>query len=191
MDIVLDLAKQIDSESGALVVIGVEHLHNHEGHHFLATEIVTLGDGDTRRYRITTPNNTDETHILFQVLGSLHTQVDFYEDSLVSGGIAITNICSNREEANIPNTVIAHTPDTDSGESASEEGTLLYTSQFGSDAGPQRQGGQSQRHDEFILAANSTYLLEIISLSASNLISIEFDYYEMSENKDTYTVKRV
>lgn len=191
MEVYTDLAKQIDLKSGALVVIDIEHAHNHKGHHFLATEIVTLGDGNTRRYRITTPNNTDETHILLQVLGSLHTIVNFYEDSLVSGGTAITNICSNRREANTPNTVIAHTPDTDSGESASEEGTLLYTSQFGSDAAAQRQGGQSQRHDEFILAANSTYLLEITSLSASNLISVEFDYYEMSANKDTYSIKRV
>ena len=159
----------------------IDHAHHeiHRGLGYVATDTATVNDAGTREVRIAVAA-THEAHMTFEVSATLHTTIQFYEDTTKAdvSGNRLTSINRNRDSSNTSNVTICHTP------SGSGDGTILFTFAFGADslgAAKPGFGGVEGSRGEFILKPGKVYLLKVTSGTDGNLISIILDWYEELE----------
>ena len=170
-----------DSLSSAMVVIDHPHRKIHDGRHWIYTnsfEIVSVGAIKWHHFR--TPNTTTQQHILFGGEASGLAAICFFEAPTMPTG-AGTNTArgienQNRRSTNTTSSIIYQDPTVGAGET----GTCLFTSRVGgAGVGQSKYPGSIRSEDEFILAANTSYLLKCGALVASITGSIFMNWYEV------------
>ena len=173
------IGDRLDVASDVLMTIDLAHSKLHEGDHYEYTEFFSLGDGNEKELIIITPNTTKWAHMLFNVIGALHTTVEIFEDTTwASTGTDFSAkiMNNNRNSSNESGLEIR-------GKGATgTDADLIFSSQFGNDSGVGANrlvsGGTARGDAERILKQNSKYLLTITSLSAVNELAIVLSWYE-------------
>ena len=149
-----------------------EH-ENHEGRQYTAFHNSTLGVGGSYQLLINTPPlsaDVAEVHLLVLMRGSAESNIVIHEGTVVSDvGSAKTCINHNRQSGRISKTLITLDP------TITSLGDVLIEAHFGS--GPNVGGAVRDIH-EFILLPNTFYLVNAISESATNQLSILLDFEE-------------
>lgn len=163
----------VDGVSGALVVVDFPHHELHDGHHFTASDRVTIGSGATRQFLITTADVEEAAHLLFRIAASLQANIDFYENTALTGGTTVPVINNNRRSNHVANTAVTHTP------GGAGDGTLILQGAVGG-TGPGAAGGEVRGETEFILKRNAKYLLRITSGANNNIVATRIHWYEHS-----------
>ena len=160
-----------DVLSGKLVTIEYEHAQIHEGWMFTVLEITDLTNGAVRDLVVVAPDTTRWTHLVWEIEHELETSIQFYKDTTYSdAGTTITSFNRNGNSANIATTLVYHTP------TITDVGTLVGTIQQGDG---KKAGGSDRLSNEFILKRNTSYLVRITNLTASNnLIATKLNWYE-------------
>ena len=166
----------IDGVTNGLIVIDYPHHEIHSGDHYFIEGYATLGDGDSLRVKLVTPNTTKWAHFKWVIGSTGVLTTTFHEDA--SGGMAngspVTPLNNNRNSANTSGMTITSGVD-----EATSEGTLLGNTKFGVASNPSKAiGGDSSREDELILKQNAIYLRTFISGSAGNVVSFKAFFYE-------------
>jgi len=174
----------VDKSSYAIPIIGYEHHEIHDGNHFYLSNysIIGSGLGSSLFFGVTTPNGSKWIHLTYGISSTLVTQSKLYEGATLSGGTAVNCWNSNRNSLNTCSVNIRYRP-TISGVTPTS-GTLITASSWGTaTATPSKQGvgGQEIRNNELILKSGTTYLIQITSASADNLISYDANWYEHTD----------
>lgn len=159
----------IDYLSQSLVTL--DHLHHlgHEGSVFAYMDSVTLGSGATQNYLITT--GALSCHMSWVLDGVDITTFQAYEDADRTGTTLQTIGNVNRTSSNTPLTIIHK--GTSGG---TTDGNLVYQYASGSSHGAVQIGSSAEA--EYILKANTKYLLRVTSGAASNLTNVQLRFYE-------------
>lgn len=170
---------RIDAATNSLQTIDYAHHEVHGGSHFTYSEIDSLGDGGELEILITTPAGTKWGHLTFQVIGALHTTVEFFEDCTHVAGAAKTSYDNNRNTQNTASITLAANGGTGA------DGVKIFETQFGLDAGGGANrvtsGGEGRSEAEWILEANNKYLLTVTSLTDANEVAVILSWYEHTD----------
>jgi hypothetical protein len=178
--------ESVDTLTGNMVFINHNHMETHDGGRFYAVDYVTgIGSGVTYTYVIKT--GSQSAHFIYGYSASAEALVSFYEGSVVpvSGNdYAIPFNCRNRvANASVANgnvlnsTMLCHV----SG-SVTTNGTLLDIND--DQAGALGSGGSptyppDRDDNEWILAPNTVYTVQVKTFSSGEHWSIWFDIYEV------------
>lgn len=163
-----------DASTEAATVISYEHHEIHAGHHYFIRGYKMIGSGDTVAFSISTPDTTEWTHMVFQVTGSLITQVYMFAEATVSAGDTITAHNSNRNYLDNYGGVVRSDP------TISVEGVCIDSSAVGAGGGS-KFGGSVSRSNEIVLKQGKSYIWYLISGSASNYVSWNVEFYEHTD----------
>lgn len=164
----------IDSATGGLIILDVPHQKIHNGNHYYIAGYETVGSDGTLNFTVTA-NADDFVHLTFHISGTNVTTVDVYEGaSGISGGTALTPINNNRNSSNTSGLTAKVNPTVTPGSNT------IDGYKFGSNGGGNAPdiGGGVAREDEIILKRSTSYLWQIVSGAADNLISYRIDWYE-------------
>ena len=163
-----------DASTEATTQISYEHHEIHSGSHYFIRGYQMLGSGDTLTFALKTPNTTKWTHLLFQITGSLITEVKMFEGATVTGGSLLTPFNSNRNSDNVSVDSVWSLP------TVPVYGTCIDSSKVGASGGS-KFGGSITRDSEIILKQNTTYVWRIESGSASNYVMWDAEWYEHTD----------
>lgn len=163
-----------DTSTKAVMIIDYPHHEIHSGSHFFYTDCLTIGNGTTQDYLLTTPNTTKWSHLSFQFSGSAITALDMYEASDKTGTTLQTIFNNNRNSANTSvNTLHKGTS------GGTTDGTKIWCHKAGSSTGSaSATGASSEQSSEIILKQNTKYLLRITSGTTDNLVNLLLNWYE-------------
>jgi hypothetical protein len=174
----------IDTESGATVTEMYEHFKRHSGESFETEDTVTLDDGDSCQYAITTCGADTFVHMIFDVYTSTSAVVTFYR-----------NVPPDSLDGT-PDTIQAYNVNFNSTDSVStaliqkgkmivkDYGTKLFVEHFGTaglPSGSGRAGGKARSEGEYVLKPNTTYLIDIRSLADGNKVNVGSHFYIVVE----------
>jgi hypothetical protein len=172
-----------DKSSGDLSVITQEHHEIHDGNHFNVRGFTTLPtSGNTICFGVLTPTGSKWTHFLFDVEGTTQTEVRIWEGATLSGGTAVIAFNNNRNSTNVSNLTIRANP-VISGLSATS-GLLLASHSKGLEGttpSKASQVAQTGREDEWIFKSGTSYLTEIKSVGAGNIVDYAATWYEYTD----------
>ncbi|HUV37975.1 MAG TPA: hypothetical protein VMY39_00100 [Planctomycetota bacterium] len=157
-----------DSVSGALEVIDIGHHEIHEGSSYAACSWTLLGNGDVYRIGVTTAAGSVYAHAVLSVTHNQITEVNVYEGSTWSDGSALVAMDRNRNTANTATATLAV------GVTEGSDGTLMCSSKTGVRNTP----AETRIADEWILKADTKYIVKITSDAATNIVSYEINWYE-------------
>ena len=170
---------EIDSSTHTITCIGYPMHEIHDGNHFAVRGFTTLASGATKVFGVTTPNGSKWAHMAFQIEGNTQTEVRMWEGATLSGGTAAAIYNSNRNATIASILTITEDP-TVSGVSPTS-GTLIEANSKGKEGANPTQadiGGAITREDEWILKSGTTYMWEIKSAGASNVVDYNGYWYE-------------
>lgn len=165
----------IDSSTNTLQIIDYEHHEIHSGSHYYVCGFEALADADSSNFSFTTPNTTEEVHLIFDVSGTSRTEFYIYEASTITAGDTITPINNNRRSVKTSNTVVIDGP------TISAAGDLIFSSSKGfegTNPSSARNEGLTDRNREIILKQNTSYIFIIISRDDTNIITFCGEWYE-------------
>ena len=140
----------VDSSTGTVQTIEYEHHEIHAGSHYFYTDLVTLGAAATQQYMITTPNTTQEIHLLFVANGSFEIRIDLAEGADRNGAVVQTVYNNNRDSTRTANAVIHKGV-----AGGTTDGTVILTLQTGSATNPSKTADEIRQTDEIILKRNT------------------------------------
>lgn len=156
----------------AIVSTPLDHARVHRGDLWVHSTVTTaLNDAATYVLHLKTHADVTETHLTFDATGSGACYVRLYEGPTVSNaGTALTPVNRQRITARqqAKSFLLYHTPTT------SDNGTLLLTRYMG--AG--QRGDGDMREAEWVLKANTSYLIILESDAASNIMTCNLVVYE-------------
>lgn len=163
----------VDPVSGATIKIDFEHHEIHEGDHFFYNDVLTLANGATQDYLLTTPNTTKRVHFLYHVNGTIGATIGIYEGANRTGTTLQTAYNSDRDSSNTA-TIIIH-----KGQSGgTTDGTNIAPNGFGSST-VGGGGGESTRAYEILLKKNTKYIFRVTNKAAvNNDLNVKFIWYE-------------
>ncbi len=151
-------------------IIGELHDMIHNGLIFITSTEFTVDAGLSALLLIKTGDVG--IHLLPGAKGSLQAKVYFYEGPTVSAeGTPVSSHNRDFTSGKVTGTSFFHTP------TVSDKGTVKDKDRFGSG---NKSGGESLATNEFVLAANTYYLLEVVSESNGNEVVIKTDHYDPS-----------
>lgn len=163
--VTVDLNKEIIT--GDLITIDEVHANVHEGVMFHAEAYVaSLANNGTFDFYILT--GAKGAHAAFEVNSGGAAQVFLYEEANVSGGSAVTSYNMNRQSANASSPItVTHTPSI-----VGVGSTPLINGRFlaGGASQQTRSGGGIRSGTEWILKANTKYLLRCTNISGANIV---------------------
>ena len=155
-------------EHGESVTILYEHNQTHLGENYLLSSYVTITASNNYDFLITTPTTT-EIHLHYDLDVDAEAYSTLYEGPNASGGTAATPINRNRTSANTTSLTITTLP------TVTTTGTQLRAAALST---TKKVGGDLET-DEFILQANTKYLLRIIAGAGSAVVlNYDIHYYE-------------
>ncbi len=164
----------IDEETRALITVGALGNNLARGETFSFAETVTLENGFDRDYVITTPTAppTIDTSLIAEVESSDIAQLEFFEDTVFTGGTPVVAVDLNRRTKSTCLAVIT------ADGTISNDGTKLpFDTQLGfSGKGNDSFGGAAG--GGLLLASSTNYMLRVTSLSAGNIININLTLIE-------------
>jgi len=166
---------KLDKTTQALNTIDYAHHEIHSGSHYYIEGYTTLGEGDTFKVMITTPDTTKWSHFLWSIDSNGITTTMLYEDETtpLNGGTPITPLNNNRNSDNVSGMAL-----TAGVTGATAAGLLISQKSWGGTGFKTTFGGGHSRDDEIILKQGAVYLKEFISGSADNVISFKASWYE-------------
>lgn len=154
-----------DELTNSTVTIDYEHHTIHDGHHCFLCDFESLGLNDELNFSFFT-NNT-RTHMTFEISSLLGVELNIYENVTVTGGTNVTAFNNNRNSEMEKMIELKQDPTVTSG------GIRI----FGSRQGSNREAGFVKRSNELILKNDTTYMFNIISLGANNVVSYCGEWY--------------
>jgi hypothetical protein len=166
---------RLDSATNTLQVIDYAHHEIHAGSHFFYMDYDNDVDtGTPKYYRLTTPNTTKWSHVVFLLYSEgIGTWQLFENPTVNAAGTAATVFNSNRNSATAATLVIAYDA------TSTADGTLLKVWRTGSGTtAPSRIGGETSRESEVILKQGEDYFLKFTPDADNAKIKIEIDWYE-------------
>lgn len=170
---IADLALGVGSK--ALVTRSKINDFLEKGNLYVASNLFTsVADGATARIIFTVGSN-DALSVGLKVSSSGKGISKIYRAPIFTGGISVPIFNRKTDSANIPLTVVLHTP------TISNSGTLVYTDLIGgAGAGNNKVGGVSDNGGiDALLAKNSKTMFEITNTSGSDSdIAIQFFFVE-------------
>ena len=169
-----------DGITKAIMVMPYEHHEIHAGSHYYVEGYTELGNATTYRMKFTTPNTAKKLHLLPIIDAGGILSVEVWKDATggMAGGTTRTPINNNFVSANVSSAkcVAGITS------SATAVGAKIVNHKEGgiSGVGTNRRasGGQFNRENEMILAANKTYYMRLVSGSTGNIVNYHFSWYE-------------
>jgi hypothetical protein len=164
----------VENKTGSLIVINQSHHQVHDGEHYFYSDSVTLSNGESQRYMLTTPDSANWAHLLFRISGSLATIIAIYEGGDRDGTTPQTAYNNNRNSPNTPDMTIHK-----GASGGTTDGTDIHPNGFGSSTGG-GSGGVSERDEEIILKQNTKYIIEMTSSANNNRVSLHLDWYEIT-----------
>jgi len=171
----IELSEIETNEYGPIVnSVGWEHVKIHQGKMFYASYLGTaLADGGTAQVWFAVGSQT--AHVLIEGKAGGKAWGYLIEGGTVSGGTAITAYNQNRESAAVPESALKHTPTVGGGGV-----TLLSEYIPGGGATPvSASAGQARTNSEWLLAANTDYVVRIINASGgAQPVQISLQWYE-------------
>lgn len=172
-----------DPINDSMITNEVEHFQIHNQTHYFVSELVTLAVSATAGWLFTTPNTASgiEIHLLEEVRSSLNGGLFVYENaSITSAGTTLTALNSDRGSANVTSAEVQSLT-VGTNITTTGFGTLIDSQVIGTDGATPNgdRGGFFDRSQELILKQNEEYFIRYLSESASNRVSIKFNWYEM------------
>lgn len=155
-NVVTFATEQKNPSTDALVIL--EHAAHEvlDGNSFYVEYVdITMDDTNTIMILLVTPNTTKYAHAIVGCAGTKGLTLQFYEDTTTTDdGTALTEFNRNRNSSIAATVVATHTP------TIGANGTLLQTRYAGS-SGKYAEAGASRGLNEWILKANTKYLLKL------------------------------
>lgn len=186
----MDLGKQIDPYTDSMMTIDRLITMIFLGQMFNISAYFDLGAAESREFHIEVPDNGDGTnyHVWFRIHGSLNFNVELFEDTTKVADPAniIPTHNRNRMSDNTCTITITHTP------TGSGDGTLIYTNQWGADAGVfgiGGAGGALAEANQWVLKPGANYLARVTSTQADNEIGVSADIVEFVPEDNAYYAK--
>lgn len=172
----LDSGGEISGNNGYLTTIDIEHHKIHEGEHYVCSDYDNDVDITGPKYWHFKSPATGRIHFIFEIISSKNGLIEFFESPTITGnGTALT--CYNNDRNSTSTTTLLAYYDA----TASADGTKLLSFVVGSDgANPTgARGGSQQRVHEFILKANTSYLIKHTATTDNSRVSMTADFYEI------------
>jgi hypothetical protein len=166
-----------DGVTKAIMVVDYTHHEIHAGSAYYVEGSATLSDTEQLSVKFSTPNSTKRCHFVWEILGTGETEIKLYEDAKggMAGGSAITVLNHDRESTKSSSMAFRSGVTTSTAVGAKLHDWIVGT--VGSKQGFATPA-MSERGDELILKAGSTYLGIMVSNSTGNNISFRADWYE-------------
>lgn len=167
---------EVDDYTKALEIIDSVHEHIHAGEDFYYDDNITLANGASQDYLLTT--GIKHAHLVFDFDFLFVTQIQIFEASDKTGTTPQTIVNRNRNSATTPlNTVHKGTS------GGTTDGTRIRNYKAGLSTGSgankiQSGGGMSGRF-ETILKPSTKYIFRITSSTDANIINALLDWYEI------------
>jgi hypothetical protein len=152
------------------VVLDHAHHEAHDGSAFTISHSGTENSAANINVTLTTPNSTNEMHLVASVFGSGQATFEIGEVVTASTGGAIVPYNHNRNSANTSGAVAPLSDD-----NITDMGTIIYTTVIG--AGQTQEGDDRGAH-EWVLKRNTKYAFRLTSNAASNRLRLNLIWYE-------------
>lgn len=166
-------AIQLDRSTYAITTIDYEHHEVHAGSHFFYAEGITLANGVSQQYLITTPDTASEPHMQFVMTAGLAATFTLDEGADRNGSSLVTAYNSNRRSTRTPATTIHKGT-----AGGTTDGTEIASFAAGSASVGGKVGGSGRSPEELILARNTKYIFTATSGANANNIAVFFTWYE-------------
>lgn len=160
---------RLDGKTEIIPVLNFEENKIHNGDHYFYNDKVSLGDGGTQTYLLTTPDSTNWIHLEIEWSSTLDSQITLAESADRNGTTPQDTYCSDRNNANVPDLEIHK-----STSGGTTDGTTIYTWCEGTDT----TTGNPNCFGKIILKQNTKYLITLTSATASNDISLLLKWIE-------------
>lgn len=183
-----------DASTGAASQVSYEHHEIHGGSSFSAHFDNTTANADDARTAIgfKTPNTTKFGHLVVQITASSPAELSILEAPTIDNdaGTQSTIFNRNRNSAKESTMVdISAAPTAGKFEAYIEAelatlagGTTIEHIQLAGGEGPKAVGGNSRGSQEWILKANTIYIIVLQNIGANiNLHEIHLDWYEHTD----------
>lgn len=166
-------AAVVDNSTRALANLDMWTCQAYGGNSYVISKIATgVGDGQVLCLTVETPSTSTWLYTRFEASGSLAYTVRIYQAATV-GVDGIPIIPRNRHgNSDNQSAAVCRTGDT-----FSNKGTLIWEQYVGSGLGV-RVGAAEQVRGEFVLRQGCTYLFELESDVANNILSAAMGWYE-------------
>lgn len=167
---------QLEFDSEYIVNVGVEHHHIHEGLHYTAQDYDASVDISTpKEWLLLTGAAPIYAHLVFIVRASKSGLIELFEGTEASANGAHIDCYNNdRNSTNACQLSFYRDP------TVTVAGARLLVNVVGSDSASPvgGSGGAETRDREFILKANSVYMIRFSSQANTNRVSLCIEYYE-------------
>ena len=167
----VDVPREVFSQ--CVPTITEPHLFIHKGEMFRYRDAITLGSGVSQDYLLTTPA-TPWPHLNMTADGTAVTSFLMYEATDKTGTTLQTAFNANRNSANTP-LMTVHKGTT----GGTTDGTQLFVYSSGvATSGSSRAPSDVEFAGEWMLKANTKYIIRITSGTSGNLCNISLEWYE-------------
>lgn len=152
-------------------IIDEEHAEIHLGDMYTVTDTREV-DTTTFKWQITT--GAKESHIVFDLSCTGEATYIVTEDSDRTNGTALTEFSRFRSSDKVAATVVTYTPT-----GGSTDGTAFFTMRTGATGvgGKTIQGGGTRAQNEWILKANTKYVIAVTTYDTV-YVTCKLDWYE-------------
>lgn len=165
---------RVDASTHSIQTIDYVHHEVHAENAFVQSAFNTgIASGSFLGLTVITPDTTKWLHTVFVVWGIFAYVARVYEGATVNVAGAAT-IAYNRNR----NSAVTSGATLRLGDTFTDKGTVIWQQYIG--AG-NKSGGGAEGRTEFILDQNQTYLFELESKAASNILSGALDWYEHTD----------
>lgn len=166
-----------DGVTKAIMVVDYAHHEIHAGSAYYVEGAVRLTDTQQLTVKFSTPNSSRRAHFTWEILGTGECEILLYEDARggMAGGTLRTVFNHDRESTKGSSMAVRSGVTT-----STAVGAKLHDWIVGTEGSKQgfAIGAASQRQNEIILKAGSTYLGMVVSNSTGNNVSFRADWYE-------------
>lgn len=162
----------VEAISGNRLILEPEHGAIHDGQHFVASHAETVGTATAVTVMIQTPSAPRYIHFICDVESDKAVTWTFSEAPNASGGSAIVSLNNYRGNAKTAGTTIT------SAVTYTSAGTILDRFLIGTSGNPNSATGGAVGHrNEWLLAANTSYLVRVVAAAATTQVIVRLPYY--------------
>lgn len=163
----------MDRSTRSLCTLDYEHCEVHSGSHYLYTDAITLGNGESQAYVITAPDTAKYAHMVFIMNSGLGASSTVAEGGDRTPTTLQNTWNSNRNSSNSAGTLVHK-----GFSGGTTDGTTMISVNVGSASTGGKTGGGARSEEEIILKRNTQYILTLTSGANSNNITIIMTWYE-------------
>jgi hypothetical protein len=163
---------EFDNIFKAPLVVDIGHHEIHEGDTFTFCEVISLGNGASQDYIITTPNTTKWAHFGYNVDFNDGAGLFYMYADSDRAGTTLQNVYNRNMNSATVNTTTVKKDQT----GGTTDGTVICTKRAGSG---KTLAGVASSGSERVLKQNRKYLIRLTNATTStNNVSVEFTWYE-------------